>query len=321
MPILIFTFVTLLVFALAVVMLYTRPTRAAKALQARLANIRNPGKSLDQQADDTDLERAKELTLSGRLSLFLEQYPATQGLHTLLLQSHSTMTVGSFIFVSVTVATVAAAVLIAFIPLLFVPLVFVVGASLPYLWLSRVRASLLKSFTRALPDAIELMARALRAGHSIKQAIELIAEQSPEPLSGEFAQVHQEQKFGLPFRDALLTMSKRVASRDLHFFITAILVQKETGSDLIEILDRTTVVIRDRIRVEGQVKTYTAQGRLTGWILSILPVVLLTIISLVSPDYSMILFHDPVGQKLLLGGAVMIIIGGLMIRKIVAVEI
>jgi tight adherence protein B len=321
MLILVFTFVILLLFTTAVVMLLTRPTRTAKALQARLANIRNPRKSQDKQADAADLERSRELTVSGRLSLFLEPYAVTQRLHSLLLQSHSRMTVVSFIVVSAAVATAAVAFLVAFIPFLFEPLVFMVGATFPYIWLSWVRASLLKSFARGLPDAIELMARALRAGHSIKQAIELIAEQAPEPLSSEFAQVHQEQKFGLPFRDALLQMSKRVASRDLHFFITAILVQKETGSDLIEILDRTTVVIRDRIRVEGQVKTYTAQGRLTGWILSVLPVVLLTIISVVSPDYSTILFHDPVGQKLLLSGAVMIIIGALMIRKIVAVEI
>ena len=124
-----------------------------------------------------------------------------------------------------------------------------------------------------------------------------------------------------PFRDALLQFGDRIPSKDLHFLITAILVQKETGGDLTEILDRTTRVIRDRVRIEGEIRTYTAQGRLTGWILGGLPVALLVILNIMTPGYSKVLFHDPVGQDLLYAGGVMIVIGGLIIRKIVNIQV
>ena len=152
-------------------------------------------------------------------------------------------------------------------------------------------------------------------------AIEMVADQTPEPLAFEFMQVYQQQRLGLQFRDALLQMGARVPSRDLQFLITAILVQKETGGDLTEILDRTAHVIRERIRIEGEVRTHTAQGRLTGWILSLLPIVLLALINIVSLGYSTLLFHDPVGQKLLYAGATFIFLGALIIRKIVDVQV
>jgi tight adherence protein B len=179
----------------------------------------------------------------------------------------------------------------------------------------------MNKFNEALPDAIELMGRALRAGHSMASAIEVVAEQSVDPLASEFAVVFHQQKFGIPFRDALLQLGDRVPSKDLHFLITAILVQKETGGDLTEILDRTTRVIRDRVRIEGEIRTYTAQGRLTGWILGGLPVALLGILNIMTPGYSKVLFTDPVGQDLLYAGGVMIIVGGLIIRKIVNIQV
>jgi tight adherence protein B len=168
---------------------------------------------------------------------------------------------------------------------------------------------------------MDLMARSLRAGHSMNSSIELIAEQSPEPLASEFVQVYKQQRLGLQFRDALLQMGTRIPSRDLQFLITAILVQKETGGDLTEILDRASHVIRDRIRIEGEVRTHTAQGRLTGWILGLLPVIMLVLINIASPGYSAVLFHDPTGQKLLYAGGVLIVLGGLIIRMIVDVQV
>ena len=155
----------------------------------------------------------------------------------------------------------------------------------------------------------------------MNSAVEIVAEQSPEPLSSEFAIVFQQQKFGIPFRDALLQLGDRIPSKDLHFLITAILVQKETGGDLTEILDRTTHVIRDRIRIEGEIKTYTAQGRLTGWILGALPIIMLVILNIVTPGYSAPLFHDPLGQDMLYVGGTLIVIGGLIIRKIVNIQV
>jgi len=192
---------------------------------------------------------------------------------------------------------------------------------IPYIWLRMKRTRRLKAYVAALPDAIDLMARSLRAGHSMNSSIEMIAEQSPQPLAGEFEQVYKQQRLGLQFRDALLQMGTRISSRDLQFLITAILVQKETGGDLTEILDRTAQVIRERVRIEGEVHTRTAQGRMTGWILVLLPVFMLAVINLINPGYSNMLFQDPTGQKMLYGGAGLIVLGGLTIRKIVAVEV
>jgi tight adherence protein B len=197
----------------------------------------------------------------------------------------------------------------------------IVGGASRYVLLRFQKSKRLKAFNAALPDAIELMARALRAGHSMASSIEVIAEQSAEPLASEFADVYQQQKFGIPFRDALLAMGVRVPSKDLHFLITAVLVQKETGGDLTEILDRTTHVIRERVRIEGEVRTYTAQGRLTGWILSLLPVIMLMLINLVSPGYSKVLFHDPLGQKMLYAGGAFIAVGAFVISRIVDIKV
>ncbi len=152
-------------------------------------------------------------------------------------------------------------------------------------------------------------------------SIEVVSEQSPEPLASEFGLVFQQQQFGIQFRDALLQLVDRVPSKDLQFLVTAILIQKETGGDLTEVLDRTTRIIRERIRIHGEIQTYTAQGRLTGWILSALPLVMLVIINLVTPGYSHILFYDPLGHRLLYAGGILIAIGGFVIRKIVKIEV
>lgn len=319
---LVLIYIVVFILSLTIVIAYTRPTRGDKALQLRLADIRDPRRSLGNQADQDNEDTLEEPTLSGKIGNFLQQYPITSGLRLLLLQTRTRLTVGSFVLYSFAAAmllSIACVILLPSLPL--EATAFVVGLIIPYCCLLKKRSRLLDAFGANLPDAIDLMARSLRAGHSVQQAIELIAEQSPEPLASEFAQVHQEQKFGLPFRDALLQMSDRIPLKDLRFFITAILVQKETGSDLIEILDRTTAVIRDRVRVAGEIMTYTAQGRLTGWILSLLPIALLLVISIMSPGYTSLLFHDPLGQKMLGAASVMITIGSLLIRRIAAVEI
>jgi tight adherence protein B len=189
------------------------------------------------------------------------------------------------------------------------------------MFLQHRRTARLRAFNDALPDAIDMMARALRAGHSLSSAIEVLSEQAGEAVAVEFSAVFRQQNFGLPLRDALLQMAERVPSKDLRFLVTAMLVQKETGGNLTEILDRTTHVIRERIRIEGEVRVHTAQGKLTGWILSLLPVVMLFLLNLVNPEYSRVLLHDPVGHKLLYVGAGLITVGAFIIRRIVDIKV
>jgi tight adherence protein B len=195
------------------------------------------------------------------------------------------------------------------------------AATVPFAYLQMCRTRYTTRFDRALPDAIDVVARSLRAGHSLSAAIEIISEQTQEPVRSEFRMVSKQQNFGLPFRDALLELADRVPSADLHFLMTAMLVQKETGGNLVEILERTNVVIRERLRLEGEVRIYTAQGRLTGWVLGLLPLGMFLLINLVNPGYGRILLHDPAGQKMMGVGIVQILIGMMIIRSIVKVKV
>ncbi len=303
----------------AVLLLFARPTRDAETLKTRLDEL--------YKAHPKHTDAAGVLTFSanaGDAATALQRalrHSAFNGLHTLLAQSQSALTPASFLAYSLVFGAVAACVVSLFASALFVLAAFSAGASLPFLYARFRRNKRLAKFQETLPDAADLMGRALRAGHSVQQALEIVAHETTGPLAEEFRKLHQEQKFGVPLREALRALAGRVPSRDLKFLVTAIIVQKETGGDLIEILERTTHVIRDRFRVEREVQTYTAQGRLTGWILSALPVVLLLLTAIITPSYSSVMFHDPTGQMLLGGAAALIVTGSFIIRKVVKVEV
>lgn len=196
-----------------------------------------------------------------------------------------------------------------------------VAACVPYRVVLLFRSRRMAAFDSALPDAIEMMSRSLQAGQSVGAALDMVATQASGPLRSEFAEVAKRQNLGLPFREALMQMTTRVASADLHFLVTAILVQKETGGNLIEILDHTAEVIRDRIRIRGEVRTYTAQGRMTGWVLALLPLVLMLLMNLVDPEYAHILLDNPTGRKLLYVSMGLLLVGALVIRKIVRIDV
>ena len=316
------TFLIVLVFSFLILMLATRPTTSSKSAQVRLTTIRHSIQSHRPWTSEAELEAEGNQNFVVRLGDFLQRYSIAKKLQVLLIHADSSMSLGGIVLACAGSATGCC--LLAFMLLhgvMLAGVAWVAGATLPYVLLRMKRGRRVKAFNTALPDAIDLMARSLRAGHSMNSSIELIAEQSLEPLSTEFVQVYKQQRLGLHFREALLQMGSRIPSRDLQFLITAILVQKETGGDLTEILDRAAHVIRDRVRIEGEVRTHTAQGRLTGWILGLLPIILLALLNIVSPGYYSVLFHDATGQKLLYVGGTLIVLGGLIIRKIVDVEV
>jgi tight adherence protein B len=188
---------------------------------------------------------------------------------------------------------------------------------LPYGILSWKRGRRIGAFNGVLAECIDMLGRALRAGHSVAGAIEMVAENGQEPAASEFGEVFKQLNLGLPMRDALLQLLDRVPSADLRVLVTAILVQRDTGGNLVEILDRTVFVIRERLRIQGEIQVQTAQGRLTGWILTALPVVMMVLLNLVNPGYSSILFHDPFGRKLMYFSVGMLLVGSLIIRRIV----
>jgi tight adherence protein B len=303
-------------------MLATRPTVSSRSARQRLIVIQQSIKVHKNSATGAVLQSAEPRDYATQLGIFLERYEFSKKLEELILHANSTMTVGSFVLSSIGGAIGCSVFAFIFLHTLsLVAIAALIGSLPPYITLRIQRDRRLNAFNAALPDAIDMMARALRAGHSMGSSIELVTEQAPEPLASEFFQVFQQQKLGLQFRDALLKLGTRIPSRDLQFLITAILVQKETGGDLTDILDRTSHVIRDRIRIHAEVRTHTAQGRLTGWILSLLPVILLVILNIASPGYSDALFRDPTGQKLLYASVALIVLGGFIIRKIVDIKV
>ena len=192
---------------------------------------------------------------------------------------------------------------------------------LPLMWLSFKRKFRLKKFAKQLPDALELIARALRAGHSLAAGFSLVAEEMTAPIGQEFRKVFEEQNLGIPMEDALTNMTNRVPNLDLKFFATAVVLQRSTGGDLAEILDKIGYIVRERFKIWGQVQALTGEGRLSGVVLLALPPVLFVAVYRLNPDYVMPLFYDPMGRQMLFFGVVMQLLGALAIRKIVNIKV
>lgn len=203
----------------------------------------------------------------------------------------------------------------------FVPIVAVALGAMPFLWLVFRRKRRLKKFQAQLPDALELIARALRAGHSLASGFSLVSQEMTEPISKEFARVFEEQNLGIPMDEALDDLTERVPNLDLKFFATAIVLQRQTGGDLAEILDKIGELVRERFRIWGQVQALTGEGRLSGIVLLALPPFLFVAVYRLNPDYCMLLFTDDLGKKMLIGGAVMQLLGALVIKKIVNIKV
>jgi tight adherence protein B len=191
----------------------------------------------------------------------------------------------------------------------------------PFAALLLTRSRRLRAFEKSFPEAIDLLGRAVRAGHAFTTGLEMIAQELPDPLAGEFRIAYEEQNFGLPLKEALLNLTERIPLVDVRFFVTALLVQKETGGNLAEILDKLAYVIRERFRILGEVRVKTAQGRLTAVILIALPPVLALVLKGVNPDYMQPLFEDPWGPWVLGTAALLQVIGGVILWRIVKIEV
>ena len=202
-----------------------------------------------------------------------------------------------------------------------IPVIGCFSASLPVLWLMMRRRKRFKTFAKQLPDALELISRALRAGHSLGSGFNLVSQESSDPIAGEFQRVFEEQNLGIPLDEALKGMTLRMPNLDLKFFATAVVLQRQTGGDLAEILDKIGRLVRDRFQVWGQVQALTGEGRLSGIVLLALPPCLFLAVYKLNPDYVMPLFTDPLGQQMLAGGVVLQVLGALVIKKIVNIKV
>ena len=296
-----------------------RPSKDEKAFSRRIASVKAPEGTFNP--DNEDLQKYLKTLQRGSFGWLEDMVDDTamrRSLQLLIIQANRNTSVGDvmatcivcfvitlFLVYMVTAASVLAAA------------AAVAAALLPILLLKFQRGRRVAKFNQALPDCIDLMARSLRAGHATMAALNIIAAEAVEPAKFEFSEVCKKQNYGLPMRDALMQLLDRVPSQDLRVFVTGMLVQKDTGGNLAEILDRILYVVRERLRIQGEIKTHTAQGRLTGWILCALPIIMLALINIINPGYSSVLFNDPLGRKMLYAGGAMLCIGGFIIRQIV----
>jgi tight adherence protein B len=197
----------------------------------------------------------------------------------------------------------------------------IVAAMLPIAIVLVKRRRRLRQFEERFPETLDLLGRAVRAGHAFTTGLEMVAKESPEPVAGEFRKTFEEQNFGLPLRDALMNMTERVPLVDVRFFVTALMVQKETGGNLAEILDELSRVIRDRFRIYREVQVKTAQGRLTAMILVSLPLAMMAVLEAFNPTYMRVLFDDPLGPTILGIAAALQVVGSFMLWRIVDIEV
>jgi tight adherence protein B len=250
-----------------------------------------------------------------------ERIPQLWDLQHRLSQSGLTWTLGGFLtrVVTVSVVTGLVSLLVLQRPALSA-VAFVLGAFAPYFYVGWKKKRRILKLESQLPDAIDLIARAVRAGHPLSEGLRMAAEEALEPLASEFRVTFEEQKFGLPFEDALMGLGDRVEVVDIRILITAILVQREVGGNLSEILEQIAETMRARFNLRRQVRVYTSQGRMSGYTLAALPVVVGFAISLINPPYMRTLFAEPLGQALLAGATVLQGIGFLWIRRIVDVQ-
>jgi tight adherence protein B len=204
----------------------------------------------------------------------------------------------------------------------FVSVVAGIGVMfLPLLWLIHKRKRRIRALVEQLPDVFDLMSQALRAGHALASSIQLVSQQLPEPVAGEFNRVFHEQNLGIKIENALMNMANRVDQLDIRFFVTAVLIQRQTGGDLAEILDKIANVIRDRVQLMGAVQAYTAEGRLSGWVLLALPIIVFFASLVLNPDYARVLIDTPSGRIMLGIAAGMDLMGLAMIKKIVNIKV
>ena len=195
------------------------------------------------------------------------------------------------------------------------------GLAAPFLYLNWKRSKRLYKFEEEFPEALDLIARALKAGHAFVTGLKMVADEMPEPIGPEFRKTFDEQNFGLPLKDALENLTARVPSLDVRFFSTAVLIQRETGGNLSEILETLAHVVRERFKILRQVRVHTAHGRFTGYVLLALPIFLMLALMYLNPDHMNLLFRERMGQIMLIGAVVMQTIGYIWIKQVIKIEV
>lgn len=294
-------------------------TDTQKRIRGQLQRLSMVG---SEHLADRDLLRDRRLSNISFVDQMLSGTGFAKDMELLLYQAGVEMKVGTFILMSLVIGAAAMVLFIIFFgrPLFGLALGVLV-TFIPYMVIKSKRARRTRQMEEQLPDAMDLMTSALRAGLSLPAALQLVAQEAPSPLAEEFGHTFDEQNLGLDIRDAMLNLARRIDSVDVKFFVTAVVIQRETGGNLAEIMQNIALIIRERFRILGDVRTLTAHGRFSGIILSILPVFMGFLIAIIAPDYMMGFLKDPAGQAFLMVALTLQVIGFLWIRKVVNIRV
>ena len=294
---------------------------AARRLDRRLLDISMPAAADPSATDDSVVKQAPKGPLPA-LDRLLAQSGVGSRLARLIDQSGVRTAPSAVVGMSLVVGLAAAFLVSLFVHSSFAaPLAGLVAAMAPCAWLMRRRSARQKRFEEQFPEALDLLARAIRAGHAFQTALGMVADELAEPVGPEFKKTFDQQNYGLPLRDALNEMAARVAILDVRFFVTAVLIQRDTGGNLSEILDNLANVVRERFKIKRQVRVHTAHGRFTGYVLLALPAALAIALTFINPEHMNLLFREKMGQTMLIGALVMQTVGFFWIRHVIKIEV
>lgn len=323
--VLIIILVFLGVFAVAALLMMasgSNSSQEAKLVLARLDSVLAVEKTPDVSNLIVDVRKSEVVSSIPWIDRFLRQIEFVPRVRRLLAQANLKWTVGGLVLMSAAAFIFPAYLVYLRTGRLLVSLAVGAGVGfLPTAYVLKMRSMRLGKFEAGLPEALDLIVSALRVGHSFNSALGLVTRECSDPVGPEFKICYDEQNYGLELKTALENMVARVPVQDLRIVVTAILIQKESGGNLAEVLEKTATVIRERFRLKREVMTRTAQGRLTGIILTLLPVVMGFLLYMINPKFMSLLWTREIGIKLLYMGGAMLVIGGLIIRKIVNMDV
>jgi tight adherence protein B len=311
------------VFIVAALLIAATGAGASERVKQTLARLEalvvTAGVTKDEYINFQKEELLSSIPLVNRILLKLEIAPQ---LRLFLYQANARWTPGGFLLVSIALWAVASYLIYLKTGAFFFSLALgLVPGAIPFGYVRRKRTKRFEKFEEGLPAALDLMVSGLRGGHGLVSVLGLVARESPDPIGPEIRICFDEQNYGLELRTALENLCVRVPIQDIRIVMTAILIQKETGGNLAEVLENCANVIRERFRLKREIRTKTAQGRLTGIVLSLMPVILAAGLFIVKPEVISLLWTRPAGLKMLYAGVVMIILGSLIIRKIVTIRV
>ncbi|WP_305074167.1 type II secretion system F family protein [Propionivibrio sp.] len=266
--------------------------------------------------------KQRMLSRSDTMQRLLLALPHVQTVDRIIVQSGLSVTLGDVILLTLLFGSAG-----VFVPmylgrgLLFGILLGCILAALPTLYIFRARTKRMQRLENQLPDAIDLMGRAMRAGHAFPNALKMVGEEMSDPIGSEFRTLFDEINYGVRLEDALLNLLERVPSTDLQYFVVALLIQRETGGNLAELLDNISAIVRARIKLMGEIRTLSAEGRLSAWILSLLPFATALMINIVNPGFMTVLWNDPAGLKLIYFALFMMAFGIWWMSRIIKIRV